>query len=927
MKQSDSRKSEDEEVGAPPQKSQTLPSPGWSKVHAAKKANHPKQKMDNEVKELQKSSKKQGISLDQAFHDKAFEKTLKDIAINAFNKQAQRDSDGEVDLSDVAGITYDATGDVVHETQEMGQKKMEDYRKLKDFTDAAEPRYPIMIFPGMCSSSLAVEKSPTPGWEPKNGEKKRLWLSLSKLGFSIFSLGGARNSLSNVFDNTFGGWFSKDDEEKAMNDLVDEEEQMKNNWVKHMGLILDPNDGVTWKEQPDIEVRVCSKKASGLDAVDYLNPGILTGELSYVFGPTIDLLINEVGYIEGFNLEAAPFDFRLPPKMLEERDGYFSKTQRRLENMYKKNDGTRVVLLAHSMGCRIVQYFLYWVEKKSGREWIDKHVELFFMLGGPLLGSPKTLRGMISGDKMGLEAFLNDEQALKLCRGIGSIPWLFPGGPRAFLRASNEIATRDSKEPLDESDSRPFGVLNIRTDFAKSHFLSVRPQKFFELSNAAYLWPAMEANFSEEVIPDEALGKAPPVGRLLHMYGFGLKTEACFFYKRSKQGLSLITDVKLSDMGLGPGEVFPGLYCRNGICYQTEALESKVPENEREEPEDCAESCLSLHHCGHAGDGTVPYHSLAYSKSWTGCNGIKENRSIEIRDAEHRAILRDPRFHLALLQETCVRAAFTGHENEDALRLGYLDVKVIEALAPFDDGQQHELTVEIRLGRQRWRTPAHLIDENGLAVWATTGLIMPTSERHTLKGENGMIKDSSKEKDEEEEEVFSTTLQAFDLSQQLYVMLLEKKLPAAAGTSSKTLPQKSSTSKSTKACCCRRRNKFRSSKTSKVDVVENAGKHEKKRRRLPLAGFDAIALNMLIERKVNVSWRRTLDMMTPGTNDSPESGTWTTKHKVTLEFTWRSQKEQEGSPLRTSANVTQPDGKPPDVTIVDIGHNEQATGC
>merc|ERR1719399_1461691 len=108
--------------------------------------------------------------------------------------------------------------------------------------------------------------------------------------------------------------------------------------------------------------------------------------------------------------------------------------------MVERNDGRRCVLLAHSMGCRVAHYFLNFAEKKAGREWIDKHVELFFMLGGPLLGATKPVRGVISGDKMGLEAFLNDDQALSLCRGMGSLPWLFPGGPRMFEEASEKFA-------------------------------------------------------------------------------------------------------------------------------------------------------------------------------------------------------------------------------------------------------------------------------------------------------------------------------------------------------------------------------------------------------------------------------------------------------------------------------------------------------
>ena len=47
-------------------------------------------------------------------------------------------------------------------------------------------------------------------------------------------------------------------------------------------------------------------------------------------------------------------------------------------------------------------------------------------VGGPHLGAPKALRSVITGDKMGLDTFLSDEEALSMGRSLGSGPWLFP---------------------------------------------------------------------------------------------------------------------------------------------------------------------------------------------------------------------------------------------------------------------------------------------------------------------------------------------------------------------------------------------------------------------------------------------------------------------------------------------------------------------
>ena len=63
------------------------------------------------------------------------------------------------------------------------------------------------------------------------------------------------------------------------------------------------------------------------------------------------------------------------------------------------------------------------------RRYYESYIILFFLrpfqpVSGPHLGATKACRGMISGDKMGLESFLNDEEGLSLGRSFGSGAWL-----------------------------------------------------------------------------------------------------------------------------------------------------------------------------------------------------------------------------------------------------------------------------------------------------------------------------------------------------------------------------------------------------------------------------------------------------------------------------------------------------------------------
>lgn len=77
-------------------------------------------------------------------------------------------------------------------------------------------------------------------------------------------------------------------------------------------------------------------------------------------------------------------------------------------------------------GNRVTHYFCRFMEKTAGREWMSKYVDNWLAIGPLWLGAPKLLRAMITGDRMGLEAFLFPHEGILLGRSIGSGPWMFP---------------------------------------------------------------------------------------------------------------------------------------------------------------------------------------------------------------------------------------------------------------------------------------------------------------------------------------------------------------------------------------------------------------------------------------------------------------------------------------------------------------------
>jgi hypothetical protein len=288
---------------------------------------------------------------------------------------------------------------------------------------------PILIIPGFMSNGLEVHESKIrPSWQGH-----RIWMNLSSLGMSAMYFGKAQQSQTTYDDDD-----NEDDDSEEQ-----QQKKYKSAWLEHMR--LNPNDMIT--DPNGVKIR----PISGLVGVDYLAPGIFTSHVSYVFGPVIQAL-QEVGYKEGVNLQAANYDWRLPPSQLEKRDGYFTRTIQQVEDLYRNNHSTPVVLLGHSLGCKTAHYFLNFCLQEKGQAWIDLHIHTYLPVGAPHLGAPKGLRSLVVGEKMGLDTFLSDEEGLTMGRSFGSGPWMLPQDLPAGVPSSVYVL--------------PHGVLEISFEYA-----------------------------------------------------------------------------------------------------------------------------------------------------------------------------------------------------------------------------------------------------------------------------------------------------------------------------------------------------------------------------------------------------------------------------------------------------------------------------
>ncbi|PRP88451.1 hypothetical protein PROFUN_03168 [Planoprotostelium fungivorum] len=468
------------------------------------------------------------------------------------------------------------------------------------------PSLPVIVIPGFASTGLEVLQG-EPEWL-----KQRVWFNFSKLSsehmrrMNLMTFGKLRGFLSkekepqplppntippsNNVDSALGLTDPADEDEG----LTQEEQIFRNRWVAYMRLNHD--DG--YSDPPNIMVR----PINGKEGIDYLDSESVLANATYVMGPLFDML-EDLGYEHHQNLLAAPYDWRIPPHIMEERDRYLSRLAVDIRMLYE-NTGKPVVVIAHSMGNKVFHYFCNWASRQPslGIEWLQKHIHTFMAIGAPWIGSPKMIRGAASGENMGLRHLLPFKESKEFIRSFGVVPFLFPMQP-----------------PHEPSPKVPLAFL--RNEYSNGGYTPMGSEELLKKSGAEQMSKWLDEYF----MADPCFGKdlavlEPPPGlkRLFCVYGVDVPTETNYFY-RTHPTKALVIDEN------APTGSVEGHTTIKGIVYETE----DTPQ-ERIKKEQPGRSP------NRSGDGSVPYHSLSY------CNNWKDKLELECRElknVEHRAIL------------------------------------------------------------------------------------------------------------------------------------------------------------------------------------------------------------------------------------------------------------------------------------------------
>lgn len=222
-------------------------------------------------------------------------------------------------------------------------------------------------------------------------------------------------------------------------------------WLKHV--MLDPETGL---DPPNFTLRA----AQGFEAADFFMAGY------WIWNKVLQNL-GAIGYNPD-KMTTASYDWRLAYLDLERRDRYFTKLKHQIE-MFCELNNEKVTLVGHSMGSQVVFYFLKWVEAEGpvygngGEGWVDKHVDSFINVAGTLLGAPKAVPALISGEMKdtiqlnalamhGLEKFFSRRERLEMIQTWGGIPSMLPKGGN-LIWGDNSGTPEDSYH----NDSTSFG--------------------------------------------------------------------------------------------------------------------------------------------------------------------------------------------------------------------------------------------------------------------------------------------------------------------------------------------------------------------------------------------------------------------------------------------------------------------------------------
>ncbi|CBH18356.1 phospholipid:diacylglycerol acyltransferase-like protein, putative [Trypanosoma brucei gambiense DAL972] len=204
-------------------------------------------------------------------------------------------------------------------------------------------------------------------------------------------------------------------------------------------------DKGTGFDPPGVKIR----PDMGFGAADFFMPG-------YWVWAKIFVNLADIGY-DPQSMGISSYDWRLSPRGIHRRDGYYYHLKNYLMYLYHKNE-ERVVIVSHSYGSLVVVDFLRWADEHEAG-WTNKHVANWINIGGTTMGVSKTVSALLSGEA-------KDTLAL-------------PGTARAILENyfSRNLRTETFRTWSCQAAMLPSGCEGVHPQILRLHNGTVLPPK------------------------------------------------------------------------------------------------------------------------------------------------------------------------------------------------------------------------------------------------------------------------------------------------------------------------------------------------------------------------------------------------------------------------------------------------------------------
>lgn len=390
-------------------------------------------------------------------------------------------------------------------------------------------------------------------------------------------------------------------------------------WIRCLKL-----EPYTQGDYTDAEGGGCrARPDEGLDALTQVDETVPTG---YLLKPLIHMLVAEMGYEPEQTIVAHPYDWRLPPRHLEDRDAAFSRLKHKIEGsvaLFRRRHPTSplrgVMLVAHSLGNMFLQYFFQYLKAELGEqgleEWADKHVHSMIMGGAPFLGSPHAIKGVLVGDTMSIPLPYTEAQSRELHSSWGVFPWMFPSAPTIDTHNPRHAAMNhgelDHPVPVAEVKLVDGSSVQYKSHEAGQGFMMQLKDKLLHpIHHMQETWYQSDPLIGG-VSPLEPWTPPKGIDHIICSYGVNVPTPVGYQFQQYDDGTYQVSDILLNDKG--------DIRSLNGDYV--------LPKGRR-------------YFGRKSGDGTVPYYSLSWCHSWFGSGLVNitkypANRKYETDDVEN----------------------------------------------------------------------------------------------------------------------------------------------------------------------------------------------------------------------------------------------------------------------------------------------------